>query len=215
MYSPFGEGAVVGLSDVLRDHMPEFYGGGTIHIVGDDWVEYADAPKSYEAGSPNYPGVIGLGKAIDILEDIGFDAIEEHEKKLNQQLVDGLLQMDHVIIYGDTEDLSDRVGVISFNFSNANSYQVAEQLSNKYGIATRRGAFCANPYVWRLYGLTDEEVHNFAECSDINTPGMIRVSFGIYNTEEEVDYLLEVLPKAVKAARKYNKENWNLANPKY
>ena len=215
MYSPFGEGAVVGLSEDLLAHMPEFYGGGTIHIVGDDWVEYADPPKSYEAGSPNYPGVVGLGKAIDVLEEVGFDSIQEHEQELNQRLVDGLLKMDNCIVYGDTEDLSDRVGVITFNFSDANSYQVAEQLSNKYGIATRRGAFCANPYVWRLYGLTDEEVRNFAECSDINTPGMIRVSFGIYNTEEEVDYLLEVLPKAVEDAKKYNKENYNLAEPKY
>ena len=158
MYSPYGGGAVVGLTDDLMGHMPKFYGGGTIRIVGDDWVEYADPPKSYEAGSPNYPGVVGLGKAIDILEEIGFDNIEAHEKALNQKLVDGLLKMDHSIVYGDTKDLSDRVGVITFNFSDINSQLVAEQLANEYGIATRRGAFCANPYVWRLYGLSDEEV---------------------------------------------------------
>lgn len=215
MYAPYGGGAVVGLTDELMSHMPKFYGGGTIHIVGDEWVEYAEAPKSYEAGSPNYPGVVAMGKAIDILEEIGFDKIEEHEKALNQRLVDGLLKIDNAIVYGDSEDLSDRVGVITFNFSDVNSYLVAEQLSKNYGIATRRGAFCANPYVWRLYGLSDEEVRNFAECSDVNTPGMIRVSFGIYNTEEEVDYLLKVLPKAIKQAKKENKENFNLAEPKY
>ena len=215
MYSPYGGGAVVGLTDELMSHMPKFYGGGTIHIVGDEWVEYAEAPKSYEAGSPNYPGVVGLGKAIDILEEIGFDDIEAHEKALNQRLVDGLLKIDNSIVYGDTEDLSDRVGVVTFNFSDINSQLVAEELSNTYGIATRRGAFCANPYVWRLYGLSDEEVRNFAECSDTNTPGMIRVSFGIYNTEEEVDYLLEVLPKAIEQAKKTNEENFGLANPLY
>ena len=215
MYSPFGGGAVVGLTDELMSHMPKFYGGGTIHIVGDDWVEYAEAPKSYEAGSPNYPGVVGLGKAIDILEEIGFENIEAHEKALNQKLVDGLLRIDNSIVYGDTEDLSDRVGVITFNFSDVNSHLVAEELSHTYGIATRRGAFCANPYVWRLYGLSDEEVRNFAECSDVNTPGMIRVSFGIYNTEEEVDYLLEVLPKAIEQAKKTNEENFGLSNPLY
>ena len=215
MYAPYGGGAVVGLTDELMSHMPKFYGGGTIHIVGDEWVEYAEAPKSYEAGSPNYPGVVAMGKAIDILEEIGFDKIEEHEKALNQRLVDGLLKIDNAIVYGDTEDLSDRVGVVTFNFSDINSYLVAEQLSKNFGIATRRGAFCANPYVWRLYGLSDEEVRNFAECSDINTPGMIRVSFGIYNTEEEVDYLLKVLPKAIKQAKKVNKENFDLAEPKY
>lgn len=215
MYSPYGGGAVVGLKDELMGHMPKFYGGGTIHIVGDDWVEYAEAPKSYEAGSPNYPGVVGLGKAIDILEEVGFEDIEAHEKALNQRLVDGLKKMDNAIIYGDSEDLSDRVGVVTFNFSDVNSHLVAEQLSQRYGIATRRGAFCANPYVWRLYGLSDEEVHQFAECSDVNTPGMIRVSFGIYNTEEEVDYLLKVLPDAIEQAKKANEENLGLANPLY
>jgi selenocysteine lyase/cysteine desulfurase len=172
MYSPYGGGAVVGLTDDLMGHMPKFYGGGTINIVGDDWVEYADAPKSYEAGSPNYPGVVGLGKAIDILQEVGFDDIEAHEKVLNQRLVDGLKKIDNSIIYGDSEDLSDRVGVITFNFSDVNSQLVAEELSHRYGIATRRGAFCANPYVWRLYGLPDaikqakksnEENFNLAE----------------------------------------------------
>lgn len=215
MYAPYGGGAVVGLTEELDSHMPEFYGGGTIHIVGDEWVEYAEAPKSYEAGSPNYPGVVAMGKAIDVLEEIGFDDIEAHEKALNQKLVDGLKEIDNSIIYGDAEDLSDRVGVVTFNFSDINTSLVAEQLSKRYGIATRRGAFCANPYVWRLYGLTDEEVHNFAECSDVNTPGMIRVSFGIYNTEEEVDYLLKVLPDAIKYAKKENEENFGLANPLY
>lgn len=215
MYSPYGGGAVVGLTDVLMEHMPKFYGGGTINIVGDDWVEYADAPKSYEAGSPNYPGVVGLGKAIDILQEVGFDNIEAHEKVLNQRLVDGLKKIDNMIIYGDSEDLSDRVGVITFNLSDANSHQVAEQLSSNYGVATRRGAFCANPYVWRLYGLTDEEVRSFKECSDVNTPGMIRVSFGIYNTEEEVDYLLKVLPKAIKEAKAINEKYYGMANPEY
>ena len=215
MYAPYGGGAVVGLTEELDSHMPQFYGGGTIHIVGDEWVEYAQAPKSYEAGSPNYPGVVALGKAIDVLEEIGFDDIEAHEKVLNQKLVDGLKKIDNSIIYGDAEDLSDRVGVVTFNFSDINTSLVAEQLSKRYGIATRRGAFCANPYVWRMYGLTDEEVHNYAECSDINTPGMIRVSFGIYNTEEEVDYLLKVLPDAIKYAKKENEENFGLANPLY
>ena len=215
MYSPYGGGAVVGLTEVMEKHMPKFYGGGTIQIVGDDWVDYAEPPKSYEAGSPNYPGVVGMGKAIEILEGIGFDKIEEHEKVLNQKLVDGLLKMDNVIVYGDTKDLSDRVGVVTFNFNDINSQLVAEALSNHYAVATRRGAFCANPYVWRLYGLTDEEVHNFEECSDMNTPGMIRVSFGIYNTEEEVDYLLEVLPKAVKEAKNTDAAKLGLADPKY
>lgn len=214
MYSPYGGGAVVGKINIMRKHMPEFYGGGTIQIVGDDWQSYAEVPKRYEAGSPNYPGVVGLGKAIDILQEVGFDQIEEHEKVLNRKLIDGLKKMDNIILYGDTENIDDRVGVVTFNFSDLNSYVLAQRLSNYYGIATRRGAFCANPYVWRLMGISDEEVHGFAECSDVNTPGMIRISFGIYNTEEEVDEFLEILPKAVEEAKK-DVEEYSMAVPEY
>ena len=200
MYSPYGGGAVVGLTDELNKHIPEFYGGGTIKIVKDYSVTYKDAPALYEAGSPNYPGVVGLGKAIDILMNVGFDKIEEHEKSLNKRLLDGLKQQKNIILYGDCDDISDRVGVVTFNFSDINSYLLAQQLSEIGAVATRRGAFCANPYVWRLMNISDEALEDYEDCSDINTPGMIRISFGIYNTEEEVDEFLEILPKAMEAA---------------
>ena len=201
MYSPFGGGAVVGLTEVLDEHMPAFYGGGTIKIVGDTWQDYKEAPERYEAGSPNYPGVVGLGKAIEILQEVGFDRIEEHEKILNRRLIDGLKQFENIIIYGDTENIDDRVGVVTFNFSDINSYILATKLTQLGGVATRRGAFCANPYVWRLMGISDEQLKHFEDCGDISTPGMIRVSFGIYNTEEEVDALLELMPEAMEAAK--------------
>jgi len=202
MYSPYGGGAVVGLTDVLNKHMPEFYGGGTIKIVKDNSVVYKDAPASYEAGSPNYPGVVGLGRAIDILQEIGFDEIQNHEQVLNKKLMDGIKNLENVVIYGDSENLDDRVGVISFNFSDINSYVLAKHLSEKYGVATRRGAFCANPYVWRLTGVNNEEtLKRFESCADVNTSGMIRISFGIYNTEEEIDEFLKIMPEAMAEAR--------------
>ena len=202
MYSPYGGGAVVGLTEVLNKHMPQFYGGGTVRVVGDTVWTAKDAPAKYEAGSPNYPGVVGMGKAIDILQEIGFDAIQEHEQKLIRRLMDGLKQYDTSVIYGDSENISDRVGVVTFNFTDANSFILAEQLSKIGGVATRRGAFCAHPYVWRLLGINaDGAVEAYASCEDISTPGMIRVSFGIYNTEEEVDELLKILPKALEATK--------------
>lgn len=201
MYSPYGGGAVVGRTELLLDKMPHFYGGGVVTMVGDDWVHYKSAPEAYEAGSPNYPGVVGMGKAIDILQEVGFDDIEAHEKVLNKRLVDGLKEMPNVIIHGDSENLDDRVGVISFNFSDINSYELATALKELGAVATRRGAFCAHTYVWRLMNLTDEELQSFEGCTDAYSAGMIRISFGIYNTEEEVDKFLEVLPKAMEAAK--------------
>ncbi len=73
------------------------------------------------------------------------------------------------------------------------SGSAAVKLTELGGIATRRGAFCAHTYVWRLMGISDEEAQTFVNCIDMKTPGMIRCSFGIYNTEEEVDRFLEIL----------------------
>ncbi len=215
MYSPYGGGAVVGLSKILNKHMPMFYGGGTIKIVGDNWQHYKEAPARYEAGSPNYPGVVGLGKAMDILNDVGFDDISAHEKVLNSKLIDGLKKYDNVIIYGNSEIIDDRVGVVSFNFTDINSKLVADKLSELGAVATRRGAFCAHPYVWRLMGISDDQVENFENCTDAKTPGMIRVSFGIYNTEEEVDEFLKVLPKAMEAALEEQEKESTDVIPEY
>ena len=202
MYSPFGGGAVVGLWEDLDAHMPEFYGGGTVTVVGDYWWGSKGAPALYEAGSPNYPGVVGMGKAIEILQEVGFDAIQEHEQKLIRKLMDGLLKYDTITVYGDTENISDRVGVVTFNFSDVNTHLLATRLSNMSGVATRRGLFCAHPYCWRLLGIPDDWVESYESCEGPYTPGMIRISFGIYNTEEEVDAFLEMLPAAIEAAKK-------------
>ncbi len=216
MYSPYGGGAIVGLSSIMNENMPQYYGGGTVNIVADDWQSYKGAPENYEAGSPNYPGVVGLGKAIDILREVGFDQIRAHEKALNRKLIDGLKKLDNVIIYGDTENIDDRVGVVTFNFTDINSHFLAEKLRDLGGIATRRGSFCAHPYVWRLMGIKDDELRGLEGCTGAFSPGMIRISFGIYNIEEEVDALLAVLPKAMEEAKNVDTSNFvKPVNPEY
>ncbi len=142
-----------------------------------------------------------MGCAMKILKEVGFDAIEEHEKVLNQKLVDGLKARGDVIIYGDSDDLSDRVGVVSFKVKDVSTYHLAMKMADTAGVATRRGAFCANPYVWRLLGVSDDAAKELIECGDAGTPGMIRVSFGIYNTEEEVDEFLKIMDECVEVCK--------------
>ena len=193
MYSPFGGGAVVGLTDVLNEHLPEFYGGGIVDVVSDYDVTFLSAPERYEAGSPNYPGVVGLGAAIDILEEVGFDAIAAHEQALLRRVIDGLLAIDGVTVYGDTENIADKVGVVTFNIDGIGHGDVANALAENAGVAVRQGAFCSHPYVFRLLGIPDEEITEEMYEDDFSMPGMVRVSFGIYNTEEEVDAFLEAV----------------------
>ena len=91
--------------------------------------------------------------------------------------------------------------LVSFNFSDVNSFHLSRKMSEIGAVATRRGAFCAHPYVWRLMGISEETQEGLVECDDSGTPGMIRASFGIYNTEEEVDEFLKILEEALAACK--------------
>ena len=207
MYSPEGGGAVVGLTKVLNKHKPMFYGGGTIKVVGDNWVYWKKAPEVYEAGSPDYLAVVGMGAAMDCLYTIGFDKIQAHEQVLLKKLIAGLKKLPKVIIYGDTENIADKTGVVTFNFYDINTEILAQRLAQYAGIDTRRGAFCAHPYVWRLMGVSDEEAKGFKNCSDEKTAGMVRISFATYTTEADIDYFFEQMPEVMKQARKITAES--------
>jgi len=189
MYSPFGGGAVVGRKDLLNAHVPQFCGGGMVVTVTDDAVVYAEAPDLYEAGSPNVSGVNGMLKSIEILKKIGFEYIMQHEQRLLRRALDGLSKIDNVVLYGDSENIADRVGILVFNIEGHQPADIANELAVRAGIAVRHAAFCAHPYVRRLEGKAPHEL-----CGMVEPPtGMVRVSFGIYNTEADVDLLVRTV----------------------
>jgi len=186
MYSPFGGGAVVGQAEILNEHIPQFYGGGMVKAVCDNSVVYLPAPDRYEAGSPNYPGVVGMLNAMKILKCIGFDYIKNHEQLLLRKTLKELRKLPGIVLYGDSNHIADRVGIIVFNIKNIHNEIVAEYLANHHAIATRHAAFCAHPYVRRLTKVDDP-----TPCE--SPEGMIRISFGIYNDEADVDAFLHAI----------------------
>ncbi len=197
MYSPFGGGAVVGLSEELNNHIPVFYGGGMVKVVKDESVIYTNPPDLYEAGSPNYPGVVGMLQAMEQLSSIGFAYIEKHEQSLMKQVVDGLMDIPGVVLYGDNQRIADRVGILVFNIKGVDNELVAQMLSGRRGIAVRHAAFCAHPYVSRLAGQPPQESDD--EIAACNPPyGMVRISFGLYNTEEDAKALIAVMRELAK-----------------
>jgi|Deesub1362B_J571_1020462.scaffolds.fasta_scaffold06066_2 selenocysteine lyase/cysteine desulfurase len=203
VYAPFGIGVLVGRKENFLAGAPEHVGGGTIDIVTLDEVEWTDPPEKEEAGTPNIPGAVALGIVIDLLMEIGMDRVAEHERELTDRAVQGLKRYPDVIIYGpENGDRWDRLGVITFNVKGIPHGKLAAMLSWEAAIGVRNGCFCAHPYVTRLLKVSREQMREaiagIRSGDRSMLPGAVRISFGCYNTVEEVDYFLESLDKILK-----------------
>lgn len=197
MYAPFGSGVVIGLKEVFNNKNPYLVGGGAVTSVFDDDVYWKETPQRNEAGTPNFLGAMSIVAAMVVLEEIGFDAISNHEDNLKRRLLNGLSKLPRVVLYGDKE-YKDRLGVIPFNVKGIDHVHMAGLLTKLRGIAVRNGCFCAQPYVTRLLGISNKERYNYMLNPNLITPGMIRTSIGLYNTEEEVDEFLNTVEYIIK-----------------
>lgn len=193
LYAPFGSGAIVGLRDRFDESLPDYDGGGTVDFVRDWLVKYLPAPERDEAGTPNFFGVVALTKSIEIIDKIGIETFEDKERKLYLRLINGAKEIPKIVNYGDVENTEDRLAIAVFNIEDRFHQDVAEILAKDYGIAVRQGWFCAHPYCRRLMGLEEKEACAFLRDKNKKMQGMFRISIGPYNTEEDIDYLLNVL----------------------
>ena len=173
---PTGIGMLYGKKEWL-EKLPPYQGGGEmISEVTFEKTTYAELPNKFEAGTPNIVGAIGFGEAIDYLNEIGFEKIEEYENELLEYATKKLKTIPDLKIYGEAKN---KTSVISFNIGNIHSYDLGTIL-DKYGIAVRTGQHCAQP-VMDFFGIS----------------GTVRASFSFYNTKEEIDYFYDSLNKAV------------------
>jgi len=179
MLGPTGVGILYGKKELLEMMDPFLGGGDMIKKVWKDHAIWADIPFKFEGGTPNIAGVIGFGKAIEYLEEVGIEEIFNHEKSLVSYAIKRLLELDGIRIYGPIDDKL-RLNIISFNYREIHPHDVATILDRE-GIAIRAGHHCAQPLMDYL-GVS-------ATC---------RVSVYLYNTKEEIDILIEGLRKVDK-----------------
>jgi selenocysteine lyase/cysteine desulfurase len=204
MYAPYGTGVLVGRRDTFLQGQSDLVGGGTVDIVTLDEVEWTGLPDKEEAGSPNVIGAIALGKTMLCLQEIGMDAIAQHEAELTAYLLKKLARVKSVRVYGiaDPARAAEKVGVVPFSVDGMSHYLVAAILSAEGGIGVRNGCFCAHPYLLRLMQVAPEQARVYQReirCGiKAHTPGLVRVSFGCYNDESEVDWFIEMLERIVR-----------------
>ncbi|TCT16287.1 selenocysteine lyase/cysteine desulfurase [Natranaerovirga pectinivora] len=206
MYAPFGTGVLIGPKSFFKIGVPEIVGGGTVKVVTKNTVVWDDPPNKEEAGSPNIMGVIALEAAIKTLQRMSLSKILQHEKSLTNYTLIRLKEIPEVTLYGNQDSSFHRVGIIPFNINNVHHNIVAEALSNEAGIAVRSGCFCAQPYVQKLLAIPPEQLMYSIRYPNSPHPGLVRISFGFYNTITEVDTLINALQEIVSNKETYIKK---------
>lgn len=172
---PTGVGILYG-KEAWLNKLPPYQGGGEmIKEVTFAKTTYADLPHKFEAGTPDIAGGIVLGTAVDYMNSIGFENIQQQELELLEYATKRLLEIEGLKIFGTAKE---KTSVVSFNIKGIHPYDIGT-IIDKLGIAVRTGHHCAQP------------IMDFFEI-----PGTIRASFSFYNTKEEIDVMVEAVKKA-------------------
>ncbi len=176
MYAPMG----VGILYVKEKHFKTLKvyqgGGGSIDDVSYEKTTFSKYPICYESGTPNIASVIGLSSAIDFMQDIGYEKIEEIESELRNYFIKELEKIENVIVYTDNSKV---IGSISFNIKDIDNADIGLLLDSQK-IAIRYGSHCSKPIMGKL-----------------NISGTLRVSFALYNDMSDIDVFIKALKKAV------------------
>jgi cysteine desulfurase/selenocysteine lyase len=172
VYGPTGVGVLYG-KEALLEKMPPYQGGGSmIETVHFEKTTFAKLPLKFEAGTPNIAGVVMLGAALNYVNQIGMQVIQQHEKQLTEHATRKLAEIDRLSILGKPKE---KLGVIAFTFDHIHPHDIATIL-NYSGIAIRAGHHCAMPLM-KFLGI----------------PACARISFGIYNEISDIEKLVEGL----------------------
>lgn len=186
MLAPLGIGVLYGKREILNKMTPFLMGGDMIEYVYEQETTFAPLPNKFEAGTQNVEGVIGLGAAIDYIENLGYDKIQEIEHEVISYARQELSKLDYLTLY-TTPNEENHSSVISFNINGVHPHDVASILDSE-GVCVRSGNHCAQPLM-RFLGID-------STC---------RASFYIYNTKDDVDKLVKALDKAYGMFKNYIK----------
>lgn len=177
MYGPTGIGILYG-KEAWLEKLPPYQGGGEmIQSVTLEKTEYNVLPYKFEAGTPPIASAIGLGAAIDYLDQISLSSIHSHETALIEHITSQMREITEITLLGDIQN---KVGILSFSVNNIHPHDLSTYLDH-HGIALRAGQLCAEPLLARF-----------------GYKSLLRASFGLYNTIEEIDYFIHHLKNGIR-----------------
>jgi len=202
VYTPSAPGVLVAKQTVLRSLPQHDLGGGSVsHVSQYDYELLENFPDREQSGTPNIVGAIALANVMSHLDRLGYEQIEQHTQQLTQYLITKLKNIEKLTIYGDEK--ADRIGVVAFNHQNIDHGLLAAILSDYYGIAVRNECFCAHPYVssllkQALWEIDLSDIEEQQQEAYINQKrGMVRISLSLYNTADDIDYVIDCLTELV------------------
>lgn len=181
LLGPVGTGFLYCNKEVAEKLSPMNLGGGTVSDVTEDNFTLAPVPSRFEGGTQNISGIIGLGAAVDYINKIGISKIEKYGEKLTKMMYNGIKEIENAAVYGHPENIYDMVG---FNISGVNCHDVAKILDEQSNICVRSGMHCAIPAMRQI------GAYEFG--------GTVRASIHYYNTEEEIQTLIDILDEVSK-----------------
>ncbi|MEA3166183.1 MAG: cysteine desulfurase / selenocysteine lyase [Thermoplasmata archaeon] len=207
-YAPLGSAFLAAPAELVDEAPPHVTGGGTVEWVTETGVQHKAGPERHHGGTPNVVGAVAFAASTRFLEGIGMENVRAHERDLVRHTLRrfGELAEDHgVQLLGPRSEsaATSKVGVFAFLVPGLHHGEASKLLDARHAIATRNGCFCAQPLLNQLMGLGPQPAWTraFDRGEDVEVPGAVRASLGIYNTEDEVDLLAAAVAELAREAK--------------
>ncbi len=189
-YTPFDGGALIGPKSFFQKFKPDLAGAGAAKFVSTEKIVFSDVPARFEAGYPDLFGITAMGEALMFLKKVGLNNIARYEKSLINHARQRLENIPDIKIYGENSP-NINVPILAFNIGRMDHTEIGNYLAYQHGIEVAAGAVGSDIYVQELQGIGPKDAYKLFLAG--KSPGVVRISLGMYNTYDEIDHLADAL----------------------
>jgi cysteine desulfurase/selenocysteine lyase len=205
-YAPLGSAFLAAPADLIDAAPPHVTGGGTVEWVTEVGVRHKSGPERHHGGTPNIVGAVAFAASTRYLQGLGMEAVRDHEREVVRHALRRFAELTdagvHLLGPTGVGAADHKVGVFAFVVPGLHHGEASKALDRRWGIATRNGCFCAQPLLNQLLGLGVEPAWTKQAGRDgAEIPGAVRASVGVYNTEAEVDLLVDAVAELAAEAK--------------